>query len=69
MTESGDAMAYQYASIYAQWGDRPKALDWLEKAFRLKDPGLAWLKVDELLDPLRNEPSFKEIETKLHFPN
>src|SRR5262249_31492377 len=31
----GDAAAYQYATIYAQWGDMPKALDWLEKGLRL----------------------------------
>ena len=36
----GDAMAYQYATIYAQWGNRAKALEWLETAHRLRDPGL-----------------------------
>jgi TolB-like protein/Tfp pilus assembly protein PilF len=66
--ESGDAMAYQYASIYAQWGDVANALDWLDTAFRLKDPGFAWLKVDSLLDPLRKEPRFQAIEAKLNFP-
>jgi len=65
----GDALAYQFASIYAQWGDTPTALDWLEVAFRLKDPGLAWLKVDPLLDPLRKEPRFQQIERKLNFPS
>jgi len=66
--DQGDAMAYQFASIYAQWGDTPTALDWLEVANRLKDPGLAWLKVDPLLDPLRKEPRFQQIERKLNFP-
>jgi TolB-like protein/Tfp pilus assembly protein PilF len=66
--ESGDAMAYQYASIYAQWGDVASALDWLDTAFRLQDPGFAWLKVDALLDPLRKEPRFQAIEAKLAFP-
>jgi tetratricopeptide (TPR) repeat protein len=36
----GDSVAYQYATIYAQWGDRAKALEWLETAWRLRDPGL-----------------------------
>ena len=66
--DQGDAVAYQLASIYAQWGDTPTALRWLDVAFRLKDPGLAWLKVDPLLDPLRKEPRFQEIEKKLDFP-
>jgi hypothetical protein len=36
----GDAAAYQYATIYAQWGNRGQALEWLETAWRLRDPGL-----------------------------
>jgi TolB-like protein/Flp pilus assembly protein TadD len=65
----GDAAAYQYATIYAQWGNRAQALEWLETAWRLRDPGLVSLKTDPLLDPLRNEPRFKTIERQLKFPN
>ena len=64
----GDAAAYQYAWVYAQWGNSPKALEWLETALRLGDPGLADLKVDPLLDPLRKEPRFQAIERELKFP-
>src|SRR6202011_3447872 len=55
----GNAYAYQYATIYAQWGNRPKALEWLDTAMRLRDPGLESLKTDPLMDPLRNEPRFQ----------
>jgi TolB-like protein/Tfp pilus assembly protein PilF len=61
-------LAYQYAQIYAQWGDTGKALDWLEKAQRVRDPGLLQLKVDALLDPIRREPRFEAILKKLNFP-
>jgi TolB-like protein/Tfp pilus assembly protein PilF len=64
----GDNAAYQYAEIYAQWGDRAKALEWLEMAWRLRDPGLLTLKTDPLLDPLRQEPRFQAIEGELKFP-
>ena len=64
----GDAEAYQNAEIYAQWGDAPKALEWLETALRLRDPGLADLKTDVLLDPLRQAPRFQAIERALKFP-
>jgi TolB-like protein/Tfp pilus assembly protein PilF len=67
--EQGDAAAYQYATIYAQWGNRAQALDWLETALRLRDPGLRLLKTDPLLDPLRQEPLFQAIERELKFPN
>src|SRR5215469_15694339 len=64
----GDAGAYGYATIYAQWGNMPKALGWLETALRLRDAQLVSLKTDPLLDPLRQEPRFKAIERELKFP-
>ncbi|MBV9725614.1 MAG: winged helix-turn-helix domain-containing protein [Gammaproteobacteria bacterium] len=64
----GNAGAYGYARIYAQWGDTPKALEWLETALQLRDPQLADAKTDPLLDPLRQEPRFKAIERELKFP-
>ena len=65
----GDAAAYQYATIYAQWGNRARALEWLETALRLRDPGLIYVKTDPLMDPLRKEPRFQAIERELKFPN
>jgi hypothetical protein len=68
MASGGDGGAYDYATIYAQWGNRPKALEWLDTAMRLRDPGLIGLKTDALMDPLRNEPRFQAIERELKFP-
>jgi TolB-like protein len=65
----GDAAAYQYAEVYAQWGDKPKALEWLDTAIRLRDPGLEVLKTDPYMDPLRQEPRFQAIERQLKFPD
>jgi TolB-like protein len=67
--EFGDGSSYQMAEIYAQWGDTSKALEWLETAYRLPDPGIVTLRVDAMIDPLRKEPRFREIERKLNFPN
>jgi len=67
MTSQGDAEAIQYAEIYAQWGNIPKALEWLETAYRTHDPGLVGLKTEPMLDPLREEPRFKAIERQLKF--
>ncbi|MBV8342396.1 MAG: toll/interleukin-1 receptor domain-containing protein [Gammaproteobacteria bacterium] len=66
--ELGDAAAYQYAWVYTQWGDRPKALEWLEAALHPQDPGLTDLKVEPLLDPLRSEPRFQAVQRALKFP-
>jgi len=66
---NGDSSAYQYAEIYAQWGDIAKALEGLDTAVRVRDPGLVQLKTDPLLDPLRAEPRFQAIERALRFPD
>ncbi len=65
----GDAAAYQYAQIYAQWADAATAMEWLNTAVRLRTPWLEFVKTDPLLDPLRKEPRFQSIERALKFPN
>jgi TolB-like protein/tetratricopeptide (TPR) repeat protein len=64
----GDRAAYLYAGVYAQWGDIPSALQWLSKAERLRSPGFQGLRVDWQLDPIRNEPQFKAIQSRMNFP-
>jgi TolB-like protein/Tfp pilus assembly protein PilF len=67
MATNGDAAAFQYAEIYAQWGNTLKALGWLDTAMRARDTGMTLVKVDPLMDPLRNEPRFQAIERALKF--
>jgi TolB-like protein/Tfp pilus assembly protein PilF len=68
MKFAGRASAYQYVEINAQWGDHEAALQWLEKALQLGDPGLAYTKADPLLDPLRAEPRFQTVLRDLRIP-
>jgi TolB-like protein len=68
-SELGTSASYQYAEIYTQWGNIPKALDWLDSAYRLPDPGITSMRSDPFIDPLRKEPRFQEIEHKLNVPN
>ena len=65
---TGDAAYYQFAEIYAQMGKKEEALDFLDKAWIARDPGLTLTLVDPLIDPLRNEPRFKALFEKLDFP-
>ena len=64
-----DDGAYQYATVYAQWGDIAKTLEWLATARRVRDAGLEYLKTDPLMDPLRKEARFQGIERELRFPD
>jgi TolB-like protein/DNA-binding winged helix-turn-helix (wHTH) protein/Flp pilus assembly protein TadD len=53
--------AYMIAVIYTGLGDRDKAFEWLQTAYRNRDGWLAWLKVDPKLDTLRADPRFGEL--------
>jgi tetratricopeptide (TPR) repeat protein len=68
-TSRGDADALRYSCIYARWGNKARALDWLETAMRLRDPRLEFLKMDPIIDPLRNEPRFQAVMRELKFPD
>jgi tetratricopeptide (TPR) repeat protein len=64
----GDRAAYQYAQIYAQWGQPAQAMRWLRTAYTLQDSGLNEMKVSPLLDPIRKNTEFAELERRLNFP-
>jgi TolB-like protein/DNA-binding winged helix-turn-helix (wHTH) protein len=64
----GEAGAYQYAEIAAQWGSKDEALSWLETAYQLRDHGLTRINTDPWLDPVRDAPRFREIVQKLNLP-
>ena len=49
----GETAAYQIAEVYAYRGDNDKAFEWLERARRQRDPGLAGLHKDPLLENIR----------------
>jgi hypothetical protein len=55
----GDDGAYEFACIYAQWGDIPQALHWLEIALRQRSSELSELKAEPDLDSLRKEPRLR----------
>jgi len=57
--------AFQIGILYAWIGDKQKAIEKLNLAYRLYDFGLISIKVDKLFDPLRNEEGFKELLKKM----
>ena len=61
LADYGDSAAFQYAQVYAQWGEAETALDWLQTAMDIHDPGVLGIGADHLLDPLRQDPRFHEL--------
>lgn len=65
--EYGDKSHYQYAQIYAQWGDNVRSMAALNEAWRLRDAGLTSLYADPLLDPVRDEPDYVKLVKTMGF--
>jgi TolB-like protein len=65
---SGEGAHYQIAEIYAQLGRKDAAIDALEKALVVRDPGLTGVLVDPMLDPIRSDPRFQALVKRLDFP-
>jgi TolB-like protein/DNA-binding winged helix-turn-helix (wHTH) protein/Tfp pilus assembly protein PilF len=66
-TAAGDA-AYQIAEIYAWRGEKDKAFEWLERAYRQQDGGLTGIKIDLVLASLRSDPRYVAMLRKLNLP-
>jgi tetratricopeptide (TPR) repeat protein len=56
------------ANIYCGLDDRERAMDWLEKAYAARAPGLVYIGVDAVYDPLRSEARFQALVHKLQLP-
>jgi TolB-like protein len=57
----GDAAAYQIAWVYARRGDAAHAFEWLERAYRQRDAGLASMKIDHLMRNLHDDPRWQRL--------
>lgn len=65
--EGKDRAYAQFGRIwaYAGLGDRERAFDALEQAYRERLGRLAWLNVDPLLAPLRTDPRFADLAGRI----
>jgi len=57
-----------FAIVYTELGDKDRAFEWLAKAFEQRDIRLAYIKVEDLFDPLRSDPRFQNLLRRMNFP-
>jgi tetratricopeptide (TPR) repeat protein len=62
-----DHVFYRLAAVYVALGDKDRAISLIEKDYRQHSNWLTYLKVDPVMDPLRQEPRFKQLMHKLNF--
>ncbi len=65
--EAGDSGLYQQAQVYAMWGELDRAVTQLERAYQVKDAGLANLFTDPLLDKLKGNAAYQRLVEVIGF--
>src|SRR5258708_3906623 len=60
---------FYVAIVYLGLGKNEVAMNWLQKAYEDRSNGLVFLKVEPELDPLRTNPRFTALQSRLNFPN
>jgi eukaryotic-like serine/threonine-protein kinase len=68
IAKTQNVVTYFIASIYVALGDKDKAFAELEKAYRERDWWLRFLKIDPLMDSLRDDPRFRDLLRRMNLP-
>jgi TolB-like protein/DNA-binding winged helix-turn-helix (wHTH) protein/Tfp pilus assembly protein PilF len=53
------------AKLFADYGDKDRAFDWLERAYEERDSVLLFLKTDNSWDALRADPRFNDLSKRI----
>jgi serine/threonine-protein kinase len=62
---SGKIGNYTIADIFAYRGDADKAIAYLQESADRREPPVLYLKIDHLLDKIRNDPRFTALERRI----
>jgi TolB-like protein len=60
---------WQIATLYTRAGMTEPALEYLERAFEVRDPNMPYISIDPIFDPLRQEPRFRTLMDRLGLPH
>ncbi len=65
VADPGSITFYQQAQIFAQWGDTDRAIGALNQSLTAGDSGIVLMKTDPMLDPIRRDPRFEILLSRL----
>ena len=54
--------------MYAWEGDKDRAFQWLDRAYRQRDGGLTYVRADPILASLRSDPRYAALLRKMGLP-
>jgi tetratricopeptide (TPR) repeat protein len=64
--KQGHVSGYSFAIVHLGLGERDRAFEWLEAAFRRRDEDLIPISVDPLLAPLRGDPRYQSLLARMN---
>jgi serine/threonine-protein kinase len=59
---------YEVAGTYAQLGEKDRAFEWLDRAYKSRSC-MYWLRQDPRLESIHADPRFRELLAKMKFPD
>ena len=65
---SGRVNCTDAAWAYALTGENDRALEWLERGFEERDPGMPYIGVWRIWDALHDEPRYQALLRRMNFP-
>lgn len=69
LEKSGVVWPFGLAIAHTGLGNKDRAVDWLERSCREKDPNAFFIKVDPFFDPLRGNPRFEKLVNQVIPPD
>jgi tetratricopeptide (TPR) repeat protein len=60
---------YEVGLAYVGLGEIDEAFNWLERAYLARADCMIWLRVDARLDPIRDDPRFQDLLSRIKFPD
>jgi hypothetical protein len=68
MSKDARDAAYEIAEVFAWRGEKDRAFEWLERAYKQRDNQLPDIKYDPWMKSLRADPRFKALLRKMKLP-
>ncbi|HZW85279.1 MAG TPA: adenylate/guanylate cyclase domain-containing protein [Nitrososphaerales archaeon] len=56
------------AIVHLELGEKEEAMRFMQEAEQVREPGLAWISIIPDVDPLRSDPRFKQILSRMRLP-
>jgi TolB-like protein/Flp pilus assembly protein TadD len=68
LSNSRNVPALYFAVMYTGLGELDQAFAWLDKAYREHNDRIVYLAVEPIADPLRSDPRYRDLISRLHLP-